>query len=73
MVIVIHQAADTRNALLYNEEKVTEGVATYFQSANTESLNPFLYDHNYRLNALLDIENRNTRSLNKCLHISFNP
>jgi len=73
MVIVIHQTADTRNALLYNEEKVKEGVATYFHSANTESSNPFLYDHNYRLNALLDIENRNTRSMNKCLHISFNP
>jgi len=73
MVIVIHQTADTRNALLYNEEKVKEGVATYFHSANTESSNPFLYDHNYRLNALLDIESRNTRSMNKCLHISFNP
>ena len=73
MVIVIHQTADTRNALLYNEEKLKEGVATYFHSANTESLNPFLYDHNYRLNTLLDIENRNTRSKNKCLHISFNP
>ena len=73
MVIVIHQAADIRNALLYNEEKVKVGVATYFHSANTESLNPFLYDHNYRLNVLLDIENRNTRSTNKCLHISLNP
>jgi len=73
MVIVIHQTADTRNALLYNEEKVKEGVATYFHSANIESSNPFLYDHNYRLNALLDIENRNTRSMNNCLHISFNP
>jgi len=73
MVIVIHQTADTRNALIYNEEKVKEGVATYFHSVNTESSNPFLYDHNYRLNALLDIENRNTRSMNKCLHISFNP
>jgi len=73
MVIVIHQTADTRNALLYNEEKLMEGVATYFHRVNTESLNPFLYDHNYRLNTLLDIENRNTRLTNKCLHISFNP
>ena len=73
MVIVIHQTADTPNALLYNEHKVAEGVATYFHSANTESSNPFLYDHNYRLNALLDIESRNTRSINKCLHISVNP
>ena len=70
---MIHQTADTPNALLYNEQKVTEGLATYFQSANTESSNPFLYDHNYRLNALLDIESRNTRSINKCLHISVNP
>ena len=70
---MIHQTANTPNALLYNEQKVTEGVATYFHSANTESSNPFLYDHNYRLNALLDIESRNTRSINKCLHISVNP
>jgi hypothetical protein len=30
MVVVIHQTTDTRNALLYNEQKVKEGVATYF-------------------------------------------
>src|SRR5665647_2687610 len=73
MVIVIHQTADTRNALLYNEQKVTEGIATYYHSANTEYLNPFLYDQNHRLNALLDIENGNAKAKNKCLHISFNP
>ena len=73
MVIVIHQTADTQNALLYNEQKVTEGVATYFHSSNTESENPFLYDQNHRLNALLDIETGNARAKNKCLHISFNP
>jgi len=73
MVIVIHQTADTQNALLYNEQKVTEGVATYFHSSNTESVNPFLYDQNHRLNALLDIETGNARAKNKCLHISFNP
>jgi len=73
MVIVIHQTADTRNALLYNEQKVTEGIATYYHSANTEYLNPFLYDQNHRLNALLDIEIGNAKAKNKCLHISFNP
>ena len=73
MVIVIHQTADTRNALLYNEQKVKEGVATYFHSANTLSSNPFLYDQNHRMKILLDIESRNSRVKNKCLHISFNP
>jgi len=73
MVIVIHQTANTQNALLYNEEKVKEGVATYFHSGNTESVNPFLYDHNHRLNALLDIETGNAKAKNKCLHISVNP
>jgi len=73
MVIVIHQTADTQNALLYNETKVTEGVATFFHSGNTASLNPFLYDPNHRLNALLDIETGNARAKSKCLHISINP
>ncbi|NEW81690.1 MAG: relaxase/mobilization nuclease domain-containing protein [Mariniphaga sp.] len=73
MVIVIHQTADTRNALLYNEQKVTEGVATYFHSANTPSLNPFIFDQNHRLQILLNLEGDNTRVKNKCLHISFNP
>ena len=73
MVIVIHQASDTQNALLYNEQKVTEGAAICFHSGNTESVNPFIYDQNHRLNTLLDIENHNTRSAKKCLHISFNP
>jgi len=73
MVIVIHQTANTQNALLYNEQKVMEGVATYFHSGNTESLNPFFYDQNHRLNALLDIETGNAKAQNKCLHISVNP
>jgi len=73
MVIVIHQTADTRNALLYNEQKVTEGIATYYHSAHTEYLNPFLYDQSHRLNALLDIEIGNAKAKNKCLHISLNP
>ena len=73
MVIVIHQTANTQNALLYNEQKVKEGVATYFHSGNTESLNPFFYDQDHRLNALLDIETGNAKAKNKCLHISVNP
>jgi hypothetical protein len=73
MVVVIHQTADTQNALLYNEQKVAEGAATYFHSGNTDSVNPFLYDQNHRLNALLDIETGNARAKNKCLHISVNP
>jgi len=73
MVIVIHQTANTQNALLYNEQKVMEGVATYFHSGNTESANPFFYDQNHRLNALLDIETGNAKAKNKCLHISVNP
>ena len=73
MVIVIHQTANTQNALLYNEQKVMEGVATYFHSGNTESLNPFFYDQNHRLNALFDIETGNAKAKNKCLHISVNP
>ena len=73
MVIVIHQTANTGNALLYNEKKVKEGVATFFHSCNTKSVNPFMYDEKHRLKNLLDIEKMNPRTKNKCLHISFNP
>jgi len=73
MVIVIHQTASTYNALLYNEEKVQESVATFFHRVNTESVNPFLYDLNHRLKTLTDIEKGNSRVKNKCLHISVNP
>ena len=73
MVIVIHQAAHTENALHYNEKKVNEGKAVFFHSRNTLSVNPFMYDEKHRLKNLLDIENANTRVKNKCLHISFNP
>ena len=58
MVIVIHQSNDTQNAFLYNEKKVTEGVASYFHSANTISVNPFLYDKRHRWKILHDIEKR---------------
>jgi hypothetical protein len=73
MVIVIHQSAHTQNALHYNEKKVKEGVANFFDSRNTLSVNPFMYDEKHRLKNLLDIEKVNTRVKKKCLHISFNP
>src|SRR5665647_137950 len=73
MVIVIHQTANTQNAFDYNEAKVTEGVATYFDSANTLMKNPFLFDQNHRLKILYDIEKLAPRVKNKCLHISVNP
>jgi hypothetical protein len=73
MVIVIHQAANTGNALCYNEKKVNEGAATFFHSRNTKSVNPFMYDEKHRLKNLLNIEKMNPRAKNKCLHISFNP
>ena len=73
MVIKIHQVASTENTFLYNEKKVKEGVATFFDSENTLSVNPFMYDEKHRLKNLLDIEKLNPRVKNKCLHISFNP
>jgi hypothetical protein len=73
MVIVIHQSVHTRNALHYNEKKVKEGLATFFDNRNTLSVNPFMYDEKHRLKNLLDIEKVNTRVKKKCLHISFNP
>jgi hypothetical protein len=73
MVIVIHQSAHTQNALQYNEKKVKVGVATFFDSRNTLSVNPFMYDEKHRLKNLLDIEKVNTRVKKKCLQISFNP
>ena len=73
MVIKIHQVASTENALRYNEKKVREGVATFFDSRNTVSVNPFMYDEKHRLKILADIEKINPRIKNKCLHISFNP
>jgi hypothetical protein len=73
MVIVIHQTANTQNAFDYNEKKVTEGVATYFDSANTLMTNPFLFDQNHRSKILYDIEKLTPRVKNKCLHISVNP
>ncbi|MDX9882625.1 MAG: relaxase/mobilization nuclease domain-containing protein [Prolixibacteraceae bacterium] len=73
MIIVIHQSNDTRNAFLYNETKVKEGAATYFHSANTLSVNPFLYGQWHRWKILNDIEKENQRVKKKCLHVSVNP
>ncbi len=73
MVIVIHQSSDTRNAFQYNEKKVKEGVASYFHSANTLSVNPFMYGQGHRWKILHDIEKQNPRVKKKCLHISVNP
>ncbi len=73
MVIKIHQVASTENAFMYNEKKVKQGIATFFDSLNTLSSNPFMYDEKHRLKILVDIEKLNPRVKNKCLHISFNP
>ena len=73
MVIVIHQSSDTRNAFQYNEKKVKEGMASYFHSANTLSVNPFMYGQRHRWKILHDIEKQNPRVKKKCLHISVNP
>jgi hypothetical protein len=73
MIIKIHKTAVTPIAVLYNEAKVKAGVATYFHSANTLMINPFLYDQNHRLKILQDIEKTNLTVKKKCLHISINP
>jgi hypothetical protein len=58
---------------LYNEKKVREAVATFFDSRNIVSVNQFMYDEKHRLKNLLDIEKQNPRVKNKCFHVSFNP
>lgn len=73
MIIKIHQTVKTENALMYNERKVKNGVAEFFDSGNTFSANPFQYDEKYRLKVFTDIEKTNLRVKNKCLHISVNP
>ena len=73
MVIVIHQASSTANALFYNERKVKEGKATFYHSRNTPSANPFIYSVQHRQQIFKRIEDSNTRVKNKGLHISFNP
>jgi hypothetical protein len=73
MVIKIHQACSTKNALFYNERKVERHKATFYQSRNTPEINPFLGDKNARHRIFKEIEDRNTRVQKKGLHISVNP
>ncbi len=73
MVIVIHQSLSTQNALFYNEKKVSQKKAFFFQFGNTPTINPFAGTKQDRLNILTEIEDRNSRVKQKCLHISVNP
>lgn len=73
MVIVIHQSLSTQNALFYNEKKVSQKKAFFFQSRNTPTINPFAGTKQDRWNILKEIEERNTRVKRKGLHISLNP
>ena len=73
MVIKIHQACSTQNALFYNERKVVQHKATFYHSRNTPQINPFLGDRNARHRIFKEIEDRNTRVQKKGLHISVNP
>ena len=73
MVIVIHQSLSTQSALFYNEKKVEQKKATFFQSGNTPTINPFAGTKQDRLNILKEIEDRNSRVKQKVLHISVNP
>jgi hypothetical protein len=73
MVIKIHQACSTQNALFYNERKVVQHKATFYHSRNTPQINPFLGDKNARNQIFKEIEDRNTRVQKKGLHISVNP
>ncbi|WP_319232042.1 relaxase/mobilization nuclease domain-containing protein [Draconibacterium orientale] len=73
MVIVIHQSSSTQNALFYNEKKVEQKKALFFQSGNTPTINPFAGTKHDRLNILTEIEEHNSRVKKKGLHISVNP
>jgi len=73
MVIVIHQSSSTQNALFYNEKKVEQKKALFFQSGNTPTINPFAGTKHDRLNILTEIEDHNSRVKKKGLHISVNP
>ena len=73
MVIVIHQSVSTQNALFYNEKKVQQKKAVFYQSGNTPTINPFTGSKQDRWNSIKEIEERNTRVKKKGLHISFNP
>ena len=73
MVIKIHQACSTQNALFYNERKVFQHKATFYHSRNTPQISPFLGNKNARNRIFKEIEDRNTRVQKKGLHISVNP
>lgn len=73
MIIKIHQACSTKNAVFYNERKVERHYATFYQSKNTPEINPFLGDKNARYSIFKEIEDRNTRVRKPGLHISVNP
>ena len=73
MIIKIHQACSTKNALFYNERKVERHFAFFYQSRNTPEINLFLGDKNARYRIFKEIEERNTRVQKKGLHISVNP
>jgi len=73
MIIKIHQACSTKNALFYNERKVERHYAFFYQSKNTPEINPFLGDKAARYGNFKEIEDRNTRVRKPGLHISVNP
>jgi hypothetical protein len=73
MIIKIHQACSTKNALFYNERKVERHFATFYQCKNTPEINPFFGDKNARYGIFKEIEDRNTRVRKPGLHISVNP
>lgn len=61
VVIKIHQACSTNNALFYNERKVERQKASFYHSQNMPVLNPFLGDKNGRYRIFQEIEDRNSR------------
>ena len=73
MVIKIHQACSTKNALFYNERKVERQKASFYHSQSMPVVNPFLGDKSDRYRIFEEIEERNTRVKKPGLHISVNP
>jgi hypothetical protein len=73
MVIKIHQACSTKNALFYNERKVERHKASFYHSQKMPVVNPFLGNKNDRYKIFQEIEDRNTRVKKPGLHISVNP
>ncbi len=73
MVIKIHQACSTKNALSYNERKVEQHKASFYHCQNMPVVNPFMGDKNDRYRIFQEIEERNTRVRKPGLHLSINP